>query len=721
MKISGNIIAGLIIIVSFVYAVNIQPVVTGDTNSDFWRNNPNVNIIGTGSFDSHTYNLVSFSSYKALTDFLNNCSGSEYRNWGYYEDINAGFAPKTMISAVPETGNGGTVIDYSQTNIQIAGVDEPDTVKTDGKYIYLLKDSIVFIILAYPSDEAKIVSKIQVDYSIENILINGDRLVVFGNQYSYFVSDDVTSDQIPWYSSSNTFIKIYDLTDREQPVLKRDIVIAGNYFNARMIGAYIYIITNQYDYNVIANYDNNTIIPLVSENGLIRKIPLEDIYCIDVPQYSYTLVHVVSINVKDDEEDVVDKIFTMGNSQTMYVSTNNIYITYDKYRSEYELRQEVYDEVLMPLIPDKIKNDIKNAHNFDISENNKKQVIDWILEGYLETLNQTIKDDIEDEIQRRLSSTIIHKISIADGQIEYMCNGTAPGDILNQFSMNEHNGFFRVATHLSGSWRSDYKQTTNVYVLDENLNIVGRINDIAPGEYLHSARFMSDRAYLVTFKKVDPFFTLDLSDPYNPKVLGKLKIPGFSDYLHPFDENHIIGIGLDTAEALDSQKEARNLDFAWYQGVKIAIFDVTDFENPKELARVIIGDRGTTTLVTSDHKAFLFDREKELMVLPINLHEISEKIKANNDGYTGNIYREFKLNGAYVYHISLEKGFELKGVITHNQSDQQQQYDEWSYYSYNPQISRALYIGNELYTISDGMLKINNIDDLSELTTISLI
>jgi uncharacterized secreted protein with C-terminal beta-propeller domain len=228
---------------------------------------------------------------------------------------------------------------------------------------------------------------------------------------------------------------------------------------------------------------------------------------------------------------------------------------------------------------------------------------------------------------------------------------------------------------------------------------------------------MGDRAYLVTFKKVDPFFTLDLSDPYNPKVLGELKIPGFSDYLHPFDENHIIGIGLDTVEALDSLKEARNLDFAWYQGVKIAIFDVTDFENPKEMGRVIIGDRGTTTPVTNDHKAFLFDREKELMVLPISLYEISEEIKANNDGYTGNTYGEFKLHGAYVYKVSLEKGFELKGVITHDQNDPQQQYNKWNYGS---QISRSLYIDNALYTISDSMVKINNLDDLSEITSISL-
>jgi len=703
MKISGIMLASLIIIVSFVYAVNIQPVVTGDNNSIFWRNNPD--IIGTGDVGSHTFNLVSFKSYKDLTDFLNNCSSSRHV-WGGYAMEDG--APMIMFSKDSIGLNGGVTVDYSQTNIQVAGVDEPDTVKTDGKYIYLVKGSTVFIILAYPADQAKVVSKIQVNYSIDNIFINEDRLIVFGNQYSYFVSDDdVIEEQIFWYSSTNTFIKIYDLTDRAQPVLKRDIVVAGNYYNARMIGDNVYIITNQYDYNVRANYDgNNTIMPLISENGVIRKIPLEDIYCIDVPQYSYTLVHVVSIDVKNDSKDVVDKIFTMGNSQTMYVSTTNIYITYQKYYSEYEVRQEVYDELLMPLLTEKIKNDIECARNFDIPEYNKKQVIDWILEGFLGTLNQTIKNDIENEIQRRLYSTVIHKISLVDGKIEYMCNGSVPGNILNQFSMDEHNGFFRVATQLWGNWRS--RQTTNVYILDDKLNIVGQVNDIATGETLHSARFMGDRAYLVTFKKIDPFFVLDLSDPTNPKILGELKIPGYSDYLHPFDETHVIGIGKDTDD--------RN-SFAWYQGLKIAIFDVTDPDNPTEMAKVIIGDRGTDSSVLREHKAFLFDREKELMVLPVSLYEISEEIKASSDGKTGSTYGEFKLNGAYVHKVSLEKGFELKGVITHDQDDPWQQNSEWTYY---PDVSRSLYIDNALYTISDSMLKINDLDDLSEIASISL-
>jgi len=720
MKISGIMLAGVIIIVSFVYAINIPPAVTGVLDDDSLAVNPGWSWANIADDGSHSYNMFSFSSYDELTGFLNNCSSNDYYRYGHLEGkfmtFDARVAPTISIADSEGVSNGGSN-DFSTTNIQVDGVDEPDSVKTDGKYLYLTKGNIVYIVLAFPAKDAKVVSKIDIGQNVNNIFINGDRLVAFGSQNHMFeIDEQQNSEPVYWYSSSNTFIKVYDIQNREEPELKRDIVIAGTYYNARMIGDNVYIISNQNERNVRANFDDNsTIVPLISENGLVKRVPLEDIYCIDIPQYSYTLTHVVSVNIKDETEEITDKIFTMSNSQTMYVSRNNIFITYSKSRSEYEIRQEVYDEILMPLISDKIKDDIENARDFDISDDRKKQVVDWILEGFLETLDQTIKDDIEDEIQRRLYSTVIHKISVDKGNIEYMCNGSVPGNILNQFSMDEHNGFFRVATQLWGNWRSGSKQTTNVYILDADLTIVGRVNDIAPGENLHSARFMGDRAYLVTFKKVDPFFTLDLSDPYNPKVLGELKIPGYSDYLHPLDENHIIGIGLDTVEPQEEYGWTR--DFAWYQGVKIAIFDVTDFENPKVLDQVIIGDRGTRTPVTNEHKSFLFDREKELMVLPVSLYEISEEIKAKNDGYTGSTRGTFKLNGAYVYQVSIKEGFKLKGVITHDEDDQQQQTTNWNNY---PQITRSLYIDNALYTISNNLVKINDLDDLSEINTVNL-
>ena len=374
----------------------------------------------------------------------------------------------------------------------------------------------------------------------------------------------------------------------------------------------------------------------------------------------------LSIDVNNKNKEVNTKSFLLGNTNTMYVSQNNIYLTYTK-------------------------------------------------QDYLKPLTTNIYIEPQEK-------TIIHRISIKNGDISYAAQGEVPGRILNQFSMDEYNGFFRIATTTGHTWNGNSKN--NVYILSQNLSRVSKIEDIAPGEQIHSARFMGTKAYLVTFKKVDPFFTIDLSDPYNPKILGELKIPGYSDYLQPYDENHIIGIGKDTVEALEYQKEMRNLDFAWYQGIKISLFDVTDFQHPKEITKIVIGDRGTDSPVLRDHKALLFDREKNLLVIPVTVYEIDENIKEQHHGYTGNIHGEFTFQGVYVYHVNPEDGFVLKGKITHREHNETHSSQTWGwyrgYYDNGFSIKRSLYINNVLYTVSEKMIKMNDLNTLEELKNLRL-
>jgi inhibitor of cysteine peptidase len=319
--------------------------------------------------------------------------------------------------------------------------------------------------------------------------------------------------------------------------------------------------------------------------------------------------------------------------------------------------------------------------------------------------------------EKAQETTILHKISIQTGGISYVAQGEVPGHILNQFSMDEYNGFFRIATTVGSNWWFTQSQTSNnVYILNDDLERVGQIENIAPGESIYAARFMGSRTYLVTFVQVDPLFTLDLSDPYNPKILGELKIPGYSNYLHPYDENHIIGIGKEVDETVAT--------FTAIQGLKIALFDVSDFENPKEIAKVVIGDRGTDSPALYDHKAFLFDREKELLVIPVSLYEITQEVKDRYVESQGRelLYGEFTFQGAYVYRLSLEEGFEFQGRITHQNEEQMQHPDDYYWYwgLSNTDITRTLYIGDVLYTISDSMIKMNNLGDLREITSISL-
>ncbi|MCK5628839.1 beta-propeller domain-containing protein, partial [Candidatus Bathyarchaeota archaeon] len=292
--------------------------------------------------------------------------------------------------------------------------------------------------------------------------------------------------------------------------------------------------------------------------------------------------------------------------------------------------------------------------------------------------------------------TEIHRIRIDEGGFAFEAEGKVPGYVLNQFSMDENNEYFRLATNS----RTNGIQQNNVYVLNMNLSLVGKLENLAVGEDLHSARFMGDKCYLVTFETVDPLFVIDLSQPNDPKVLGELKIPGYSDYLHPYDENHLIGVGKETVEAIET-------DWAWYQGVKLSLFDVSNVNDPKQLDTYVIGDRGTDSPILWDHKAFLFDKPKNLLVIPVTLAEIDKTVYPPDPRN----YGTFVWQGAYVFGLTTGDGFVLRGTITHVERD---------LHDSNYWINRALYIGNVLYTVSNQKVVLNNLTDLSPILEVYL-
>jgi uncharacterized secreted protein with C-terminal beta-propeller domain len=293
-----------------------------------------------------------------------------------------------------------------------------------------------------------------------------------------------------------------------------------------------------------------------------------------------------------------------------------------------------------------------------------------------------------------------------------------PGVIINQFSMDEHRGIFRIATTTGDMWRSDeYTSKNNIYNLDGSMNLLGQLEGIAPGERIYSVRFMGDRGYVVTFKQVDPFFVIDLRNPAAPRVLGALKIPGYSEYLHPYDDNHIIGFGKDTIEV--GQKGSNGDSMAFYTGLKMAVFDVTDVSNPVEMFKERIGGRGTESPVLYNHKALLFSKEKNLLALPVTVMEVKglDLMTEIVGGFPA--YGEFTFQGAYVYDFDLTGGFQLKGRITHL-SDQDYQMAGSYWYDSEKNVDRIIYINDVLYTLSGKYIKANNMKDLTELDTLEL-
>ncbi|MBN1682701.1 beta-propeller domain-containing protein [Candidatus Bathyarchaeota archaeon] len=580
-------------------------------------NLPTVNYVGS---------LQNFKSASDLQKFLEKqTSSSMYR---VYE---LGISQPSMNDAE----KGGT--NYSGTNIQVAGVDEADKIKTDGKYLYIAEGTIVYIANAYPPEEAKILSRIKFNEQVGDLFISGDKLVVFSQNYSSFDGIErlpkMPGIMPPIKETQVTLVKVYDVTNKLEPKLERTFKAEGNYVSSRLIGDYVYLIIQKNAYIV----EGETQTPVIQDGEKIHQIGPTEIYYYwnsTEPWYAYTTIF--SINSQVSDQPVESETLLLGASSTIYVSTQHLYLT----------------------------------------------VANW-------------------------SNTTIHKIQLDNGKITFKAEGTVPGWVLNQFSMDEYNGYFRIATtngRMWWGWRiSTTQQSSGVYVLDENMKTVGQIEGIAPGEEIYSARFTGKRCYLVTFKKVDPFFVIDLSNPSNPTILGKLKIPGYSNYLHPYDDNHIIGLGKETVEAEEG-------DFSWYQGIKISIFDVTDITNPKELVKIEVGDRGTDSPALYDHHAFLFSKEKNLLVIPI----LEAKIDPSK--YSGipptNAYGEYISQGAYVFEITL-KGIKLRGIITHIEDDSLLKSGFW--FDSESAVERSLYIENYLYTISSRMVKINNLNNLKEV------
>ncbi|MCX6770381.1 MAG: beta-propeller domain-containing protein, partial [Candidatus Micrarchaeota archaeon] len=657
-------------------------------------------------------------------------------------------ATKDMVLSVAPTAspesNAQSSTDYSQTNVQVQGVDEADLVKNDGKYVYIVKNEYgtsirynpfssgstgkVKIIDAYPAASMKQVGEISIDGDVQQIFVNGDKRVVFGSVYvPYYFPSGLSSDAVclrcvvpPYYSSNFAFMRIYDISDKASPKLLKRIEVKGNYVESRMIGSKVYTVFSDY-----ASYDYP--MPLYRVDGQEMKIAPTDVGYFDFPDSGYSFNILSGVDLSDLASADSRKVVLMGGAQNLFVSSDNLYVTYSRY-DYYDPMWRVYNEVLSPYFDDGMKKRVSEIDAMNISgwrkERLKSQEAISFMQGKIfNPLDWSIDTNLREEIQQKIydgqqktteqprnsENTAIHKFAL-DSAFTYGGQAEVPGHALNQFSMDEYNGTFRIATTVGQSWNANPPSSNGIYVFDSSLKQIGKLEGLAKGESIYSARFMGARAYLVTFKKTDPLFVIGLSDPTNPEVLGKLKIPGYSDYLHPYDETHLIGLGKGAVA------DENGGNFAWYQGVKLSLFDVSDVEHPKEVAYYEIGDRGTDSYALSEHKAFLFSKEKNLLVIPITLAKI-DPLKYPS-GVPANTYGDYVFQGAYVFSITPEKGFALRGTISH--VDEAEYKKSGDYWWSNNNVVRSLYIGEYLYTLSDLYLKANDLGTLVPVSSVQV-
>lgn len=546
-----------------------------------------------------------------------------------------------------------SVFEHSETNVQVAGVDEGDSVKTDGQYIYRIQNGQVQIVATRPATAMAVEASLTFDsgfYPIE-LYVHNDLLVVIGSGWH----DDGTTEDVPvlrakgraklaiWTPSgeSRTMAKVYDISDRANPTLKREIAFSGNYLSSRRIGDNVYLIGRNFPYYYLYDFARPTghkrdqemtrddvlphIIDSITDNGAEHTLPIKDLYYF--PQFTTAdYVVVASFRLNDLAEAANIKAY-LGSGDIVYASKDNLYLS---------------------------------AADYNANPNN----------------NQTVSAPV----------THLYKFAISDGEINFSNAGEIPGTALNSYSMDEHNGYFRIAT-TTDQWTQtddggDAQTWNNLYTLNEEMKIVGSLEHLAEGERIYSARFMGDRGYLVTFEQTDPLFVIDLATPEAPKVLGELKIPGFSNYLHPYDDTHLLGFGQDTRVTDNGVLTT---------GVKIALFDVTNVSKPHEMYSLTIGEQGSYSPVQWDPKALLFDKQRNLLGFPISVSQ--QKAGAE--------WPEEVFQGAYVYKVSLGQGFEKQAKITHM--------PEGSQYDWNHYIDRLLTIGNQLYTLSPARIQANDL------------
>lgn len=514
--------------------------------------------------------------------------------------------------------------EYSTTNIQVAGVDEADIVKTDGTNIYTISGKTLRILRAYPAQEARTLATLTTNGTPVSLYVNGDRLVLFTTEMTDRNNTNACGYEGTGDYVMETRILIYSISDPKHPVLLREIESEGDYLNSRMIGPYLYFITTKPVYA----WSEDLAFPRIWEKNRQTITPPVYNFGQNNSAFSYDLAGAVNIQ---RDAPVWAVSFLTGTDATVYVSPQHLYLGLpapgeDRYRDE----------------------------------------------------------------------TDLYAFFLDNGTIRYTASGAVKGTLLNQYSLDEYNGSLRVATSVQdggGRIRGPNTKYSNVFVLDEHLNITGKIEHIAPDEALHSTRFMDDRLYMVTFKALDPFFVIDLSDPTQPKILGELKLPGFSEYLHPYDDSHIIGVGRETVDYGARETVSR--------GIKVSLFDVSNVSNPVAIDSVELGGRGSESAVFTDPKAFLFDKKKDLLVLPVSLLNLPATVWIDPSTNQTSV-KNGTLVGVYVFGIDPAHGFVEKGIVVHAENT----------YSVPP-VERELYINDTLYTMSQDQIIISDLNNLT--------
>lgn len=580
------------------------------------------------------------------------------------------FATNDIAMPMEEVGMGGAKEApgrYSETNVQVSGIDEPDIVKTDGTNIYFsgeqryyfrepitdpivdiefkeippeYQDAYTSIIKAWPPADLAISNQLD---KVGNLLLQDNTLMVFtegADQYIY--AYDVSTDSF----SSKWELKLED----------------DHYLQtARQYGDNLYLVVRKYT-------NRHTPCPLRPITNI--EVACNDIYHPIAPIDASATYSVLKIDIDSGQVDEQISFIGSAAQSIVYMSPENIYVTYPQNMDMFSFIFDFMINEADDIFGSDVIARLKKLNSYDISSNAKMTEFQTIIMEWSESLDEdealwaenemtNRMDDYYEDNKRNFQQTNIVRIDV--NKLNIKSNGTVPGAPLNQFSLDEYDNHLRIATTVGDIWLSGWnnrgESVNDVYILDKDMDIKGSILDLGISERIYSARFIGETGYLVTFRQIDPFYVLDLSNPKSPHMSGELKIPGYSSYLHPVDDDTILGVG-----AEDGQ-------------VKLSMFDVSNPNNPQETDKYTLDEYGSEAL--HNHHAFLMDDKHKIFFLPA-------------------------YQGAYIFSYENNKISLVKAVAGYD-------------------VKRALYIDDYFYVLTEDEIVVFNENDWTEVNDLELV
>jgi len=601
----------------------------------------------------------------------------------------------------PVTQEDSGADEFSETNNQVAGVDEADFIKNDGSNIYMLVDSRFIIVDAWPPEDAKIISEYAIQGTPKKLFVHNDHAVIYSsldqiNDYQYFEQNECTHGYDCQFTGDGTRLKItiLDISNVFQPEKRREFYFDGTYINSRRIDESVYTMI-LFPEPIVPGV---TFFPELDYCGYYYDWwfdPYPDIWEREKQYSDEDIIEIFEDLKEKNRKLIMDSDVSDFQPKVRDISyMDGKFVEKEKYISD-------LDQIHFSSQQD--GSQFLSIFAFNINELSSQQSVSVIGKPgavyasssacYLATRHSTYGMPWFFNGWGINEMTTIHKFELKQSPIKvtYKGSGVIKGRVLNQFAMDEHNGYFRVAT--TCGYLSNPSTHNIISILEQqsagDLETIGTIENIAPSEDIRSVRFNGDQGFIVTFKKTDPLFVLNLSNPENPTITGELHIPGFSTYMHLMDPDHLLSIGY------DSQEQG---SFAWFQGVILQVFDISDPSNPSLIYKEIIGTRGTTSEAATNHLAFNYYKPKNLLAIPMAIC---------NGGHGGSYGNTMTFNGLMVYHVTVNNGFDYIGGVDHEIQSSCQNW--WT--NSDSAVKRSIFMDDYVYSISDKDIRV---DSLSE-------